>query len=36
MRILVSNDDGILAHGLECLTRAASPLSTPASSLALW
>jgi 5'-nucleotidase len=26
MRILVSNDDGILAHGLECLVEAAEPL----------
>jgi 5'-nucleotidase len=26
MRFLVSNDDGILAHGLEVLTRAAAPL----------
>lgn len=26
MRLLVSNDDGILAHGLECLVEAASPL----------
>ncbi len=26
MRLLCTNDDGILAHGLECLVRAASPL----------
>lgn len=26
MRLLLSNDDGILAHGLECLVRAAEPL----------
>jgi 5'-nucleotidase len=26
MRILCSNDDGILAHGLDCLVRAAQPL----------
>jgi 5'-nucleotidase len=26
MRILCTNDDGILAHGLECLVRAAEPL----------
>ena len=26
MRFLLSNDDGILAHGLECLERAAQPL----------
>jgi 5'-nucleotidase len=26
MHILCSNDDGILAHGLECLVRAAEPL----------
>lgn len=26
MRLLLSNDDGILAHGLECLIEAASPL----------
>ena len=26
MRLLLSNDDGILAHGLECLLRAAEPL----------
>ncbi|MEJ7811282.1 MAG: 5'/3'-nucleotidase SurE [Gemmatimonadaceae bacterium] len=26
MRFLCTNDDGILAHGLECLVRAASPL----------
>src|SRR5205807_5927948 len=26
MRILISNDDGVLAHGLECLVRAAEPL----------
>ena len=26
MRLLVTNDDGILAHGLECLVRAAEPL----------
>src|SRR5687768_2512910 len=26
MRLLLTNDDGILAHGLECLTRAAAPL----------
>jgi 5'-nucleotidase len=26
MRLLCSNDDGILAHGLECLVRAAEPL----------
>jgi 5'-nucleotidase len=26
MRLLVSNDDGILAHGLECLIEAAQPL----------
>ncbi|HET9426345.1 MAG TPA: 5'/3'-nucleotidase SurE [Gemmatimonadaceae bacterium] len=26
MRLLVTNDDGILAHGLECLVEAASPL----------
>lgn len=26
MRFLLSNDDGILAHGLECLERAAAPL----------
>jgi 5'-nucleotidase len=26
MRILISNDDGILAHGLDCLVRAAEPL----------
>ncbi len=26
MRLLLTNDDGILAHGLECLQEAASPL----------
>src|SRR6188472_1630834 len=26
MRLLVTNDDGILAHGIECLIRAAEPL----------
>jgi 5'-nucleotidase len=26
MRLLLSNDDGILAHGLDCLERAARPL----------
>ncbi|HEY9228502.1 MAG TPA: 5'/3'-nucleotidase SurE, partial [Gemmatimonadaceae bacterium] len=26
MRLLVTNDDGILAHGIECLVRAAEPL----------
>src|SRR3954453_9016929 len=26
MRLLVSNDDGILAHGLDCLVAAAEPL----------
>lgn len=26
MRLLISNDDGILAHGLECLVAAAEPL----------
>jgi 5'-nucleotidase len=26
MRILISNDDGVLAHGLQCLVRAAEPL----------
>ncbi len=26
MRLLLSNDDGILAHGLDCLIRAAEPL----------
>jgi len=26
MRILVSNDDGILAHGIDCLVEAAEPL----------
>lgn len=26
MRILCTNDDGILAHGLDCLVRAATPL----------
>jgi 5'-nucleotidase len=26
MRLLCSNDDGILAHGLDCLVRAAEPL----------
>ena len=26
MRLLCTNDDGILAHGLECLVRAATPL----------
>jgi 5'-nucleotidase len=26
MRFLISNDDGILAHGLDCLVRAAEPL----------
>jgi 5'-nucleotidase len=26
MRLLVSNDDGIFAHGLDCLVRAAEPL----------
>ena len=26
MRILVTNDDGILAHGIECLVEAAAPL----------
>lgn len=26
MRLLLTNDDGILAHGLECLTEAAAPL----------
>ena len=26
MRFLLTNDDGILAHGLECLTRAVEPL----------
>ena len=26
MKLLCTNDDGILAHGLECLIRAAEPL----------
>src|SRR5436305_151175 len=26
MRLLVTNDDGILAHGIECLVAAAEPL----------
>ena len=26
MRLLVTNDDGILAHGMECLVKAAEPL----------
>src|ERR1700712_4752588 len=26
MRLLITNDDGILAHGLECLVAAAEPL----------
>src|SRR3954462_3724712 len=26
MRFLVTNDDGILAHGIECLVKAAEPL----------
>ena len=26
MRLLVTNDDGILAHGIECLVKAAEPL----------
>jgi 5'-nucleotidase len=26
MRLLITNDDGILAHGMECLIRAAEPL----------
>ncbi len=26
MRFLISNDDGILAHGLDCLVKAAEPL----------
>jgi broad specificity polyphosphatase/5'/3'-nucleotidase SurE len=26
MRFLATNDDGILAHGLECLVAAAEPL----------
>ena len=26
MRFLVTNDDGILAHGIECLIEAAEPL----------
>src|SRR5438445_4813583 len=26
MRVLVTNDDGILAHGIECLITAAEPL----------
>ena len=26
MRILLSNDDGVFAHGLKCLTKAAEPL----------
>ena len=26
MRLLCTNDDGILAYGLECLVRAAEPL----------
>lgn len=26
MRLLISNDDGILAHGIECLVEAAEPL----------
>lgn len=26
MRLLLTNDDGILAHGLDCLTRASEPL----------
>src|SRR5690348_18245144 len=26
MRLLLTNDDGILAHGLECLQEAAAPL----------
>ncbi len=26
MRLLLTNDDGILAHGLDCLRRAAEPL----------
>src|SRR5260221_14122216 len=27
MRFLITNDDGILAHGIECLTEAAEPLA---------
>ena len=30
MRLLCTNDDGILAHGLECLIQAAQSLSTGA------
>ena len=26
MRLLLSNDDGIHAHGLQCLAEAAAPL----------
>ena len=26
MRFLITNDDGILAHGIECLAEAAQPL----------
>ena len=26
MRFLITNDDGILAHGIECLAEAAEPL----------
>ena len=26
MRLLITNDDGILAHGLSCLEEAAQPL----------
>ncbi len=26
MKLLCTNDDGILAHGLDCLIRAAEPL----------
>jgi 5'-nucleotidase len=26
MRFLITNDDGILAHGIECLIEAAEPL----------
>ena len=26
MRFLITNDDGILAHGMECLCAAAEPL----------
>ena len=29
MRLLVTNDDGILAHGIECLCEAAAALGSP-------